>query len=145
MTYLLTRASTTRNRFCRGLAALVCFASLATVAHAGHLYRYKNSEGFWVISSAIPSDRVALGYRVIDENGQVIEEVAPQLSPAESRAFLARLEEERKRDDAIRRINLLYGSETDIEHALQKALRSIDTSIANTQAIIAHLQVQRQT
>ena len=82
---------------------------------------------------------------MIDENGQVIEEVAPQLSPAESRAFLARLEEERKRDDAIRRINLLYGSETDIEHALQKALRSIDTSIANTQANIAHLQVQRQS
>ena len=58
---------------------------------------------------------------------------------------MAELEEQRLRDEEIRRINLLYGSEEDIDHALKKALRSIDTSIANTQANIIQLRGQRQS
>lgn len=129
----------------RLVAAFLCLAAVSDVVSAGHLYRYKNSDGFWVISSSIPAERVTQGYRIIDEVGRVVEEVAPQRSPEEARIYLAELEEQRKRDDAVRRINLLYGSEEDIDHALRKALRSIDTNIANTQANIIHLRGQRQS
>jgi len=143
MTQVVTRR--TNRLLANAMAAMMCVAVLSPAANAGHLYRYKNADGFWVISSSIPSDRVTQGYRIIDEAGRVVEEIAPQRSPEEARIYLAELEEQRKRDDAIRRINLLYGSEADIDHALKKALRSIDTSIANTQANIIHLRGQRQS
>ena len=142
MTEALTKIP---SKLTHGLVVGLWLALVAPAADAGHLYRYKNDEGFWVISGSIPAERVTQGYRIIDEAGRVVEEIAPQMSPEEARAHLAALEEQRKREEEIRRINLLYGSEEDIDHALNKALRSIDTSIANTQANIIQLRGQRQS
>ena len=142
MTEALTKIP---SKLTHGLVVGLWLALVAPAADAGHLYRYKNDEGFWVISGSIPAERVTQGYRIIDEAGRVVEEIAPQMSPEEARAHLAELEEQRKREEEIRRINLLYGSEEDIDHALNKALRSIDTSIANTQANIIQLRGQRQS
>ncbi len=133
-----------RARLPRALVLFVIVALLAGTANADRLYRYRNAEGFWVISSSVPNDRVAHGYKVIDEVGRVIEEVAPQRTPEEARKYRAAKQAERDRTEAIRRINLLYSGEDDIDYALNKALKSIDTSIANTQANIVQLRSQRQ-
>lgn len=128
----------------RGTLCGLAMVLLVPVADAARLYRFKNSDGVWVISSSIPTDRVAFGYALVDETGRVIEEVAPQPSEEEAKVFLAKRDARRAREEAIRRIDLLYGSEADIDYALRKALRSIDTSIANTEANILHLRSQRQ-
>ena len=129
--------------FC-ALILLLLVSLITPHAEAARLYRFKNADGVWVISSSIPSDRVALGYEIVDETGRTVKEVAPQPSPEEAAAYLARRQAAQEREEAIRRIDLLYGSERDIEYALQKALRSIDTSIAHTQANILQLRSQRQ-
>jgi len=54
------------------------------------------------------------------------------------------LEAKQEREEAVRRINLLYGSEADIDSALKKALLSIDNSMANTTANVRQLKAQRQ-
>lgn len=117
---------------------------LPGTAHAAKLYRYKNDSNGWVLASSVPNDRVKNGYQVVDETGRLLEEVAPQRSPAEARAYIAELEAKQAREEAIRRINLLYGSEADIDYALKKALLSIDNSMANTTANVRQLRAQRQ-
>jgi len=123
-----------------------CLVSVALPGsvHAAKLYRYKDDNSRWVIASSVPSDRVKNGYEVVDETGRVIDTVDPQRSPAEARAYIAQLEAKQEREEAVRRINLLYGSEADIDYALKKALLSIDNSMANTTANVRQLKAQRQ-
>jgi len=116
----------------------------ALSAEAARLYRYKNDDNGWVIASSVPNERVKNGFQVVDETGRVIEEVAPQRSPDEAAIYIAELEAKQEREEAIRRINLLYGVEEDITYALSKALDSIDKSLANTQANLRQLRSQRQ-
>lgn len=119
-------------------------ALLPGAAHAAKLYRYTDDNNRWVIASSIPPERVKNGYEVVDETGRILETIDPQRSPAEARAYIAELEAKQAREEAVRRINLLYGSEDDIDYALKKALLSIDNSMANTTANVRQLQAQRQ-
>ncbi len=129
-----------------GSFVVTCLLSvlLPGSVHAAKLYRYKDDNKRWVIASSVPSDRVKNGYEVLDETGRVLDTVDPQLAPAEARAYIARLEAKQAREEAVRRINLLYGSEADIDYALKKALLSIDNSMANTTANVRQLRAQRQ-
>ena len=131
-----------------GLSLSVCVAFGATLtavdAEAARLYRYKDDDNVWVIASSVPNERVKNGYLIVDETGRLIEEVEPQKSPDQAAAYIAELEAQQERDEAIRRINLLYGSEADIGHALTKALDSIDKSLANTNANVRQLRARRQ-
>jgi len=111
---------------------------------AARLYRYKNDNNGWVLANSVPNERVKFGYQVVDENGRLIEEVAPQPSAAEAKIVIARLEAKAKRDAAVQRINQLYGSEKDIDYALRQALSSIDNSLANAEANVRALRAQRQ-
>ena len=113
-------------------------------AEAARLYRYKNDDNVWVIASSVPNERVKNGYMIVDETGRLIQEVEPQRSPEQAKAYIAELEAQQKRDEAIRRINLLYGSEEDIGYALAKALDSIDKSLANTNVNVRQLRSRRQ-
>jgi hypothetical protein len=129
------------------LAAIVVGALLAPVtAQAGkHLYRFRNAEGQLEISHTIPSDRVTLGYDVIDRrSGRLIEKVDPQKSPEE----IARIERETKArnacKDALARVNSMYQSELDIEAAEEQTLESLDGRIANAQASLRQTLDQKR-
>ena len=137
---------TQRNAVRRAVSAtlVACVLVGAASAEAARLYRYKNDDGGWVIASSVPNERVKNGYLVIDETGRMIEEIEPQKSADQAKIYIAELEAQQERDEAIRRINLLYGSEDDITHALSKALDSIDKSLANTNANVRQLRSRRQ-
>ena len=137
---------TQRNAVRRAVSAtlVACVLVGAASAEAARLYRYKNDDGGWVIASSVPNERVKNGYLVIDETGRMIEEIEPQKSADQAKIYIAELEAQQERDEAIRRINLLYGSEDDITHALAKALDSIDKSLANTNANVRQLRSRRQ-
>lgn len=137
-----TRSNSTLANLVAG--ALLVAVLLPGVANAAKLYRYKDDDNGWVIASSVPNERVKNGYQVVDETGRLIEEVAPQRSPAEAKIYIAALAAQQAREEAIRRINLLYGSESDIDYALKKALMSIDNSMANTTANVRQLKAQRQ-
>jgi len=140
------RRVTAQRAFVMGLSASVGVSTVfvAADAEAARLYRYKNDDNVWVIASSVPNERVKNGYMIVDETGRLIQEVEPQRSPDQAAAYIAELEAQQERDEAIRRINLLYGSEEDIGHALAKALDSIDKSLANTNANVRQLKSRRQ-
>jgi hypothetical protein len=117
---------------------------IALPAHAAdpegvgpRLYRYKNAEGRVEISNAIPADRVAGGYDVLDLSGRVLQTVAPQLTAAE-------LAEKEARDRAanacrqnVERVLALYGSVEDIAAAEEQTRRSLDARISTLETNLA--------
>jgi len=101
---------------------------------SARLYRFKDEHGHVAIANAVPADRVAGGYDVLDGHGQVLETVAPQLTPQE-------LVEKEARDQAaeachqnVERVTALYGTVHDIEAAQVQAERALDARIKNLEA-----------
>lgn len=117
------------------------FAAVAVLCLAGWLppgqplaaelmYRYADERGEPVYSYTLPPDQAPRGYQKIDaQTGQVVETVAPKLSPEE---FARKREQELALQacrEELERIYTLYGSERDIERALNDTLTSLNTRI----------------
>lgn len=119
----------------RPLLSVTLIIALLTpiTAHAAkNLYRFLNAEGAIEISHTIPSDRVALGYEVLDSrSGRVVQVVEAQKSPEE----VARIDRETRARSACRnalaRVNSLYQSEIDITLAEEQTLKSLLGRIEN--------------
>jgi hypothetical protein len=129
------------------IAALCLLASLAGVVQAGdmRLYRYKDLNGNLVLSYAIPGDRVAGGYQVIDAGtGRVLETVPAQLSPEQLAARQAREQARAACMADLERVQTLYSSEREIDRALEEALHSIDGRIKNAEANLTQLRGEQR-
>ncbi len=108
----------------------VLLLSLAPAAHSRDLYRYYNAQGSMVVDYRVPTDYVAGGYEVLNEEGVVIRVVPRELTPGEREVVdaqqqldeLARKEEERLRkwDESLL---LRYSTIADIEDARERGLR----------------------
>lgn len=98
------------------------------------LYRFKDEHGHVAIANAVPADRVAGGYEVLDAHGQVLETVAPQLGPQELVEKEARDHEAEVCHQNVERVTALYGSVHDIEAAQLQAERALDARIKNLEA-----------
>ena len=61
------------------LGFCLCFS---VSADARELFRYKNENGSLVLSHTIPNERVKDGYDIVDEYGNLVRRVEPQLSEA---------------------------------------------------------------
>jgi len=131
----------------RAVRAAVAAAALAALvfgvpAHAagagdsgGKLYRYKNEHGQVEIGDAVPPERAAGGYEVLDAaSGRVLETVAAALSPAALAAKQARDREAEACQETLARVRALYGSVKDIDAAAEQAERSLETRIGHLQA-----------
>ena len=107
----------------------------AAVAASSVMYRFTNEQGDPVYSYTLPPEQVRSGYQKIDPlTGHVLESVAPQLPPRELAEKLRREQAMKDCRDELTRIYQLYGTERDIEYALQDALESLDTRIDQLQA-----------
>lgn len=84
------------------LCFCLAFTSVETNAQATLYYRYKDGQGQTVLSNILPPDAVGRGYQVVDRFGQVIEEVAPALTPEQIAERDRRLAEEARRKEAAR-------------------------------------------
>jgi predicted metalloendopeptidase len=123
-----------------GLLALVITLPTPAIGGEGNgtrLYRYKNAEGRIEISNAIPADRVAGGYEVLDLSGQVLQTVAPQLSAAELAQKEAQDREAQACLQNVERVMALYGSVEDITTAEEQTRRSLDARINSLETNVA--------
>ena len=125
--------------------ALILFLLLAAqITSATNLYRYKNAQGKTEISHTIPNERVVYGYDVIDqESGNLLERVAPQLSPAEVILKERRELREAQCKAALARVYNRYESEAEISAAEQQFIDSVESRMGNAKANIAQLQTRR--
>lgn len=123
------------------LGFCLCFAA---AADARELFRYKNENGNLVLSHTIPSERVKTGYDIVDEYGNLVRRVAPQLSET---AYKEKLRTEKRVAECIKmrdRVRKLYQVEADIAYAERSGLESIDNSILNTRAKLGVMATQRE-
>jgi len=110
---------------------------------SGRLYRYKNEQGRVEIANAVPADRAASGYDVLDAaTGRLLETVAPQLSPRQLAEKQSRDREAQACRQNIERVQALYGSLQDVDLAAEQAQRTLETRIANLEASLG-LEQQR--
>ncbi len=119
--------------------ALLC---LAVSAHG--YFRYVDENGELVLSQTIPNDRVKYGYDIVDQHGNLLERVPPQLS---DEAYQEKLKLDAMRNECRRafdRVHKLYQALDDIDYAEEQALASLETRVANTRANLAVVQSQRQ-
>jgi chromosome segregation ATPase len=122
-----------------GVVAVLLFGAAVHAAGAGDsggkLYRYKNEHGQVEIGDAVPPERVAGGYEILDAaSGRVLDTVAAALTPAELAAKQARDREVEACQENLERVRALYGSLRDIDAAAEQAERSLETRIGHLQA-----------
>lgn len=116
------------------LSGVLAYAAGADES-GGKLYRYKNSHGQVEIGDAVPPERAAGGYEVLDAaSGRVLETVAAELTPAQLAAKQARDREAEACQENLERVRALYGSVKDIDAAAEQAERSLETRIGHLQA-----------
>ena len=117
------------------LAMTLVMALVAPVAgHAAakFLYRYVNAEGLPETSHTIPTDRVPLGYEVIDaRSGRLVRIVERQKTQAEVDRINRETTARNACQTALDRVNSLYQSEIDIAAAEKQAVEALEVRIAN--------------
>lgn len=99
------------------------------LVNATQFYRWIDENGNTVIQGYIPPEYVKKGYEVIDDRGNVIKQVAPEISETERRANeAARISSEMQqaRDDELLK---LYRSPTDVDRAMKTWLSRMDMEI----------------
>jgi hypothetical protein len=115
----------------------VLLLSLASVAEAKPLYRYRNAEGIVVVDYQVPSDSVGRGYEVLNDKGIVIEVVPRALTAEELKAKDAekkREQEARAEEERLRKwdesLMLHYSTIADIEDAKRRGLGELQIRLS---------------
>lgn len=115
------------------LCAVLLSVSLASQACADGVryYRYFDAAGNTIINDAIPPEKVAGGYDILDAQGRVIEVIPGIGSVEEQRARRLQAEQDNYDRALLRR----YSSAADVEAARDRYLRElsirIDTLVAS--------------
>ncbi len=137
--------SLTKKALSASLVTALMATLLAPTSWAGQLYRYANEQGGVVIGSTVPNDLVRNGYQVIDSStGRVLRTIAAQLTPKQAKLKAAREKRYALCRDSQRRVNSLYETTEDIDHAEKQALASIETRIINAQASLTQMRNQER-
>jgi len=117
-------------------ASLTLFSLPSAAQGEGTLYRYTNNQGVKVINSSIPAEYAQKGYEIIDFAGEVLKVVPPAPSVDE-------IEQANQERDILNTYNLLkrrYSSLSDIEHAKERRLKNIHTSISILEGSVRNLE-----
>jgi hypothetical protein len=148
------------------LIAASLMLAFATVGETRNMYRYTNADGVTVVDYQVPTDYVARGYEILNDEGVVLEVVPRSLTEEEKKdrnaqqALDAQAKAEEKRlQEWDESLLLRYSTVADIEAAKERALRdlrirlsilkgnrrSLKQQVENYQAQAADLERSGQT
>jgi hypothetical protein len=102
---------------------------LTSNAQAAQFYRWKDEQGNLFVQSYIPPEYVANGYEIVDEAGNLVKKVSPQISEAEKQAKeMSRIngEMQRARDEELLKF---YRSPSDVDRAMSTWLSRMDMEV----------------
>lgn len=96
---------------------------LPVVAEAAELYRYVDDKGTTVLSrQGVPPEYIGRGYEVLNDQGRVIQVIAPAPSPEEMKRILA----DKARASSDTQLLRLYSTPEDVERARARKLAELD-------------------
>lgn len=122
--------------------SLLCSLMLTapSLASADRLYRYVNEAGVTVLDrQGVPPQFVAKGYEVLNEQGRVIEVIAPAPTAEEMQAILA----ERARAQSDQQLRRLYSTPEDVDRAKQRKLRELEGMVTITTGNLASVKAEQ--
>lgn len=109
---------------------LVLGISVNSFAAPERYYRYTESNGTLVIKNTISPERAALGYKVLDANGRVVETVAAALSRDALTAQAKQTEQERQQREYDISLLQRYSFVSDIVAAEDRQIAQLNTRAA---------------
>lgn len=113
---------------------------LPVVAGATELYRYVDDQGTTVLSrQGVPPEHISKGYEVLNEQGRVIQVIAPAPSPEEMKRILA----EKARASSDVQLLRLYSAPEDVERARQRKLSELDGLIGVARSNLQSVRTQQ--
>lgn len=126
------------------IAMLLLLCGPPALGAAGSMFQYVNENGDPVYSYTLPSGQEERGYKIIDPvTGEVFKDVPAQLPPEQLAEKLRREAALKACRDELDRIYQLYGSESDIDYALQESLESLETRVGQLQANLRQARRER--
>ena len=112
-------------------------------------YMYENEDGVLVQSDRLPPEAVPRGYKVVNASGDIIKEVARQLSAEEKVAYDAEMDRRRAQQQELERIRkwdetllLRYSTVDEIDEAKARSLREYDVRIGILSGNLMSLKTQ---
>jgi len=105
---------------------VAALATTATSAFSAQFYRWTDKEGNLFIQSYIPPEAVKGGYEIIDDAGNLIEKVAPELSEEERKAQMNAQLADKMQAERDQELLKLYRSPADVDRAMITWLSSMD-------------------
>lgn len=139
--------SRTGYRLSRLVAVFCLLAMPVKQLSAAELYKYRNAEGNFEVSSAVPANLSSKGYTVVNAQGQILRVIAPQMTAAELQEKMAQDKLNEEKLAAIKwedELMLRYSSPADVEYARDQKTRVIKAMITSTLVNIDRLKVQKQ-
>lgn len=111
------------------ISLLICLITAASSVSAAQFYRWVDSQGNVFIQNYIPPEYVKGGYEIIDDAGNILKKVAPEISLEERRANEAAqvsAEMQRARDQELLKA---YRSPSDVDRTMSTWLSRMDMEI----------------
>ena len=113
---------------------------LPVVAGAAELYRYVDDNGTTVLSrQGVPPEHISKGYEVLNDQGRVIQVIAPAPSPEEMKRILA----DKARASSDAQLLRLYSTAEDVERARARKLAELDGLIGVARGNLQSVRTQQ--
>lgn len=113
---------------------------LPVVAGAAELYRYVDDKGTTVLSrQGVPPEYIGRGYEVLNDQGRVIQVIAPAPSQEEMKRILA----DKARASSDAQLLRLYSTPEDVERARARKLAELDGLIGVARGNLQSVRTQQ--
>ncbi|MFZ3154303.1 DUF4124 domain-containing protein [Pseudomonas sp.] len=113
---------------------------LPVVADAAELYRYVDDKGTTVLSrQGVPPEHIGKGYEVLNDQGRVIQVIAPAPSAEEMQRILA----DKARASSDAQLLRLYSTPEDVERARARKLAELDGLIGVARGNLQSVRTQQ--
>ncbi len=120
--------------------SMLTFAGASAADSSTRFYRYVDAKGVTVLDrQGVPSDLISKGYEVLNDQGRVVQVVAPAPSLEERQRALA----DKARASTDAQLLRLYSTPEDVDRAKARKLAELDGVITVARGNLASLKTQQ--
>lgn len=120
--------------------SLLCYAAASTADSSVRYYRYVDAKGVTVLDrQGVPSDLIYKGYEVLNDQGRVVQVVAPAPSLQERQKAL----DDKAKASSDAQLLRLYSTLEDVDRAKARKLAELDSVISVARGNLASLRTQQ--